>query len=104
MTRLLEPAPGRYDFGLSWDGPVLSSYALRWQPGEIAQVSVSPVALIGGLGMIAVAIGYAAHAFAQGGDLAYLLRGALGWGIGVGLKVAWATPINGPLLSALHMM
>ena len=101
VTRQLTPPPGRYDLGLVWDGPVLASYALRWQPGVIEQVKVSPVALIGGLGMIFVAIGYGAYSVANKLGVAYMLMGALSWGIAVGLKFAWAIPINGPLLKRL---
>ena len=102
VNTVVEPQPGRYDLGLIWDGPVLASYALRWQPGEIHQASVSPVALIGGLGMIIVAIGYVAYAIAKKLGVGYLLMGALAWAITVGLKFAWAVPINEPVLEALR--
>ena len=56
------PAAGEYKLGMAWDGPTEVQYALRWQPGEIEVPAISSLALMAGIGMIAVAAGFVAYA------------------------------------------
>jgi uncharacterized membrane protein YhfC len=87
---------GTYDLGLAWDGPLQLQFSLQWQPGkiEVPTVSVSPVALLPGLGMSAVALGFVIYAAVRRLGWGYLGLGALGWIVTVVLKFAWAIPVN----------
>jgi uncharacterized membrane protein YhfC len=74
----------------------------KWLPGitlgvlllVLATPTVSPVALLGGLGMIAVASGYVIYAGLRKLGWGYLGLGAVGWVVAVVLKFIWAIPIN----------
>ncbi len=102
VNTTLYPAPGAYTFGLAWDGPVqLAQYNLQWKPHSITVAQVSPLALLGGLGMIFVALGYSAYAALRRLGWGYLGLGALAWVITVVLKFVWAIPVNTPLYNAL---
>jgi uncharacterized membrane protein YhfC len=93
-TVVRPPEAGEYQLGLAWDGPVQASYSLQWKPGEIEVATVSPRALLGGSGMIAVAIGFVIYAALRKLGWGYLGLGALAWVVTVVLKFAWAIPIN----------
>lgn len=93
---------GEYQLGLAWDGPVQASYSLQWKPGEIEVGTVSPLALLGGSGMIGVAIGFVIYAVLRKLGWRYLGLGALAWMVTVMLKFAWAVPINRPLYDGLY--
>lgn len=57
-------------------------------------MELSPVSLVGGLGMIAVAIGFIAYALLRRLGWGYLLLGMLGWVLTVAVKFAFAIPVN----------
>jgi uncharacterized membrane protein YhfC len=63
-------------------------------------MALSPVALVGGLGMIAVALGFIAYALLRRLGWGYLLLGMLGWIVTVAVKFAFAIPVNPVVLNA----
>lgn len=89
--------PADYRLGLAWDGPVQMTYSLRWAPGQVEVPAVTPIALLGGIGMVLVGIGFIVFAAIRRMGWAYLGLGALAWVIAVVLKVAWAAAMNGPV-------
>ena len=90
-----------YDLVLNWPEAVQANYNLRWQPGAIDVPTISPVALIPGIGMIAVAIGYVVYTAVRKLGWDYLGLGAASWLISVVLKFIWAIPANTPVYEAL---
>ena len=94
------PEPGMYKLILAHDGPAKAKYSLEWMSGKIDIPTVSPVALIGGLGMIAVALAFVGYAAINKLGWRYLGLGALLWVVTVALKIAWAIPMN-PLVHSL---
>jgi uncharacterized membrane protein YhfC len=96
------PAAGDYQLGLAWDGPVSASYSLIWAPGEVEIPRVTPIALIGGLGMIAVAAGFVIYAALHRLGWRYLGLGALAWVVTVILKFVWALAFNQTVYAALQ--
>jgi uncharacterized membrane protein YhfC len=101
-TVVRPPESGEYQLGLAWDGPVQASYSLQWKPGEIEVATVSSRALLGGSGMIAVAIGFVIYAALRKLGWGYLGLGALAWVLTVVLKFVWAVPINPFVYNALY--
>lgn len=93
---------GDYRLGVAWDGPVRASFNLYYWPGEVAIPELSPIVLLGGLGMVLVALGYLVYALARKLNLKYVGLGALAWVVAVALKFAWAIPVNGPIMQALR--
>lgn len=93
------PKPGNYKLGLAWDGPVEARYSLAWKPGKIDIPVISPLALISGLGMIAVAMGFVVYTAAKKLGWGYLGLGALLWVVTVAMKIVWAILVNPPLHS-----
>jgi uncharacterized membrane protein YhfC len=92
---------GDYDLVVSWPEAVQASYNLRWQPGAIDVPTISPLALIPGIGMIAVAVGYVVYTAVRRLGWGYLGLGAASWLISVILKFVWAIPANAPVYEAL---
>lgn len=70
--------------------------------GDLAPAAVPPLALLSGIGMIVVALGFAAYAVRRQLGWGALALGALAWGVTVALKFAWAIPCNPPIYSAVH--
>lgn len=70
--------------------------------GDLAPGAVPPLALLSGIGMIVVALGFAAYAVRRQLGWGALALGALAWGVTVALKFAWAIPCNPPLYTAVH--
>jgi uncharacterized membrane protein YhfC len=102
MNTTLYPPPGEYQLGIAWEGAVQAAqYSLAWQPEPIEAPQVPPLALLSGVGMILVALGYVIYAGVRRLGWGYLGLGALGWGIAVALKFLWAIPINTPVHAAL---
>ncbi len=84
----------------------LSSMGLSWRgSGSLMMdvvaagdgAAVQPVAFLGGVGMILVALGFLAFAVWRRLPLRYVGWGALAWIGSVALKFAWAIPVNPPL-------
>jgi uncharacterized membrane protein YhfC len=101
-TVVRPPESREYQLGLAWDGPVKASYSLQWKPGEIEVASVSTLALLGGSGMIAVAVGFVIYAALRKLGWGYLGLGALAWAVTVVLKFAWAVPVNPSVYDGLY--
>ncbi|MFP4344382.1 MAG: YhfC family glutamic-type intramembrane protease [Anaerolineales bacterium] len=102
LNTTLFPPPGTYRYGMAWEGPVqLAQYSIAWKPFPIEVAEVRPIALLTGVGMVLVALGYIVYALVRKLGLAYLGLGALAWGLTVALKFAWAIPLNAPLYNAL---
>lgn len=95
------PAAGETQLGLAWDGPVAASYSLVWAPGKIEVTQVTPIALIGGLGMILVAAGFLIYAARHRLGWRYLGLGALAWILAIILKFVWALAFNQRIYTAL---
>ena len=92
---------GTYNLELTWPDAVQATYSLRWQPDKIEVPTITLVALVPGIGMMAVAVGYVVYAAMRKLGWRYLGLGALGWIIAVILKFAWAVPVNTPVYEAL---
>jgi uncharacterized membrane protein YhfC len=101
-TVVRPPEAGEYQLGLAWDGPVQASYSLQWKPGQVEVAAVSSRALLGGAGMIAVAIGFVIYAALRKLGWGYLGLGALAWVVTVVLKFVWAIPINSLVYNGLY--
>jgi uncharacterized membrane protein YhfC len=70
--------------------------------GDHAPATVSPLALLSGIGMILVALGFAAYVGRRRLGWGALALGAGAWGVTVALKFAWAIPFNPPIYSAVN--
>ena len=101
-TVVAPPAPGEYHLGLAWDGPVTASYSLTWRPGQVEVGQVSPIALLSGAGMIAVAAGFVIYAIWRKLGWRYLGLGALAWVVTIILKFVWAFAANRAVYDALY--
>jgi uncharacterized membrane protein YhfC len=96
------PAPGEYQLGLAWDGPVTASYSLTWRPGLVEIGQVTPIALLSGAGMIGVAVGFIAYAAWRKLGWRYLGLGALAWVVTIILKFVWALAANQAVYNVLY--
>jgi uncharacterized membrane protein YhfC len=92
---------GAYSLGLAWDGPVQAQYSLTWRPRAMEALIISPLVLAPGIGMILVALGFAAYVLHRRLGIRFLLVGALAWVVTVALKFAWAIPFNPMIYAAL---
>jgi uncharacterized membrane protein YhfC len=70
--------------------------------GDLVPTAVPALALLGGIGMILVALGFAAYAGLRQLGWGALGLGALAWGVTVALKFAWAIPFNPPIYTAVN--
>jgi uncharacterized membrane protein YhfC len=77
-------------------------YSLPFTTGELVPAIVPPLALLGGSGMILVALGFAAYVGLRQLGWGALGIGALAWGVTVALKFAWAIPFNPPIYTAIN--
>jgi uncharacterized membrane protein YhfC len=78
------------------------SHSSLFTVGNLAPAAVPPLALLGGIGMILVALGFAAYAGLRQLGWSALALGALAWGVTVALKFAWAIPFNLPIYTAVN--
>ena len=96
------PAAGEYQLRLVWDGPLQIQYALQWKPGQIEIPTISPLALMSGIGMTLAAVGFVVYLIViHQMDWKYLGLGAPAWIITVLLKLFWATAANPDVYSGL---
>lgn len=102
INTVVNPPAGEYTLRLAWDGPLTLQYALKWQPGAIVLPTLSPLILLGGIGMVLVAIGFVVYVAARRLGWGYLGLGAAAWVVAVALKFAWAVPLNAPVYNALE--
>lgn len=94
---------GAYQLGWQWDEPlVINNYSLEWKPGPIAAAGLTPLMLLGPLGMLAVAAAFILYAVRRTHDWRYLIFGGLCWAVTVALKAAWAVPTNPSIYRILH--
>jgi uncharacterized membrane protein YhfC len=101
-TVVTPSTPGEYQLGLAWDEPAQAQYALQWQPGPIEVPTISPLALMAGIGMVVVAAGFVVYAIAtRQMDWRYAGFGAAGWVIAVVLEYLWATQTHPIVYGAL---
>jgi uncharacterized membrane protein YhfC len=63
--------------------------------------TITPLAFLGGAGMIVVAIGYLVYVARRRLSGKYLALGALAWVVTVAVKFAWAIPLNPPIYHAI---
>jgi uncharacterized membrane protein YhfC len=96
------PTSGDHQLQLAWDGPARASYTLTWQPGPVEIGQVTPIALLGGLGMLAVGAGCIVYSAVRRLGWGYLGLGALAWLLTVALKSAWAIAANTTIYSGLQ--
>jgi len=96
------PRAGKYALGVVWDGAVTASYSLTWRPGTVEVPRVTAVALLGGLGMIVVAVAFVVYAAVRRLGWGYLGWGALGWVVAVALKFVWAILFNQVVYQGLY--
>ena len=92
---------GTYQLELTWPGAVQATYNLRWQPGNIEVPEIAPIALVPGIGMILVALGYVVYSAVRKLGWAYLGLGAVSWLVSVVLKFAWALSVNASVYETL---
>lgn len=96
------PEAGEYQLGLAWEGPIQLQYALKWMPGEIEVPTVPPLALMSGIGMTLVAVGFVVYLIVTHQmDWKYLGLGVPAWIITILLKLSWATAANPDVYSGL---
>ncbi len=93
---------GEYHLQIVWDGPVQGRYDLVWRRGALAAPVISPIALVDGVGMIAVGIGFVLWAMLGKRVWRYVILGGLFWLITVGLKLAFATGVNAAVYTSLR--
>ncbi|MGB8648241.1 MAG: YhfC family glutamic-type intramembrane protease [Anaerolineae bacterium] len=96
------PQAGSYKLGLAWDGAVQAQYSLIWKPHAVEVAAVSPLALMGSLGMILVGLGFCIYALYKRLGWKYLLLGMPFWFVTVALKFAWAIGANGAIYSQVN--
>jgi uncharacterized membrane protein YhfC len=103
VNTVIEPqTAGEYHLAMAWDGPAQIQYALRWSLGEIEVPTISPLALMAGIGMVVVAVGSVVYAIAtRQMDWKYAGFGAAGWVIAVVLEYLWATQTHPIVYGAL---
>jgi hypothetical protein len=83
-----------HQLGLAWDEGVDISYALGWQPGEFEQPAVEPIALLRGIGLVALAVAVVVYTGVRRLGWKHLGLGALVWvGVFV-LKFVVAGAVN----------
>jgi uncharacterized membrane protein YhfC len=98
---MIAQSTGVYHLGLAWEGAVKATYNLRWQPNKIEAPRIQPVALLEGLGMLLVALGFIAYVGIRRLGWRYLLVGAGFWVLTVVLKLVWASAGNSAIYAAL---
>lgn len=79
-----------------------SLHSLLLTSADLLPAAVSPLALLSGVGMIMVALGFAAYAGLRRLGWGALTLGGLAWGVSVALKFAWAIPFTPPIYAALN--
>ena len=103
-TTIRLPKAGAYQVRLVWTAPVQLSYSLTWQPHAISAPHLTPVALLPGLGMLGVALGFLIYARHCHAPWRYIAGGAAAWTGTVILKFAWAIPVNPGFYTALERL
>lgn len=95
VTRLIKtPHAGIFKLGLMWDGEVRAYYDLMWKPYAIEVPTISYVALLSGIGMLLVAVGFVFYGVRHSFSWLYLCWGGLAWIITVTFKFAIALKLN----------
>lgn len=93
---------GVYGLQMAWDEPVAVQYNVYTVPGEEVRIpQIQPVALLGGIGMVVVALGFYLYGATRKLGWRYMLLGGAAWMVTVALKFAWAIPFNSPIYAYL---
>lgn len=92
---------GAYQLELTWSDATQATYNVRWQPGEIETPEISALALIPGIGMIVVALGYILYTAIHSLGWSYLGLGAGSWIVTVVIKFIWALSANNTVYETL---
>jgi uncharacterized membrane protein YhfC len=92
---------GDYELAVAWDGPLSVDYDIFFVPGGVVLPVLSPLALIGGTGMMLVALGFIIYAAIRRLGWGYLGIGALAWVVTVAIKFVIAIPLNNPIYKLL---
>ncbi len=98
QSRYVPTMPGVYRMGAVWTDNTAATYDIIWR-----SVSLTPVALLGGLGMILVALVFVGYAASRRLGWAYMGLGALLWTGTVVIKFVLAIPINPLLYKAIYV-
>ena len=86
---------GEYRLFVAWDEAVTATFDLYMVPGEAVSVpAVKPAALLGGGGMLLVALAFLAYAGIKRLGWRYIGLGALAWVVTVAVKFLIAIPLN----------
>jgi uncharacterized membrane protein YhfC len=94
-------AKGEYLLVVAWDEPLTATFDLYMVPGEPVLIpEVKPAALLGGGGMIMVAVGFLVYGGVKRLGWRYIGLGALSWVVTVAVKFIIAIPLN-PILYKL---
>jgi uncharacterized membrane protein YhfC len=96
QSRYVPVTPGTYSMGAAWVANTTVTYDIVWR-----SVSLTPVALLGGLGMILVALLFVGYAASRRLGWGYIGLGALLWTCTVVVKFVLAIPLNPVLYQAL---
>ncbi len=98
QSRYVPVMPGTYSLGAVWADNTTGTYDIVWR-----SVSVTPVALLGGLGMILVALVFVSYAASRRLGWGYLGLGALLWTGTVVVKFVLAIPLNPVVYKAIYV-
>jgi uncharacterized membrane protein YhfC len=98
QSRYVPITPGTYSMGAVWAANTTVSYDIIWR-----SVSVTPLALLGGLGMILVALVFVSYAASRRLGWGYLGLGALLWTGTVVVKFLLAIPLNPVLYQRIYV-
>ncbi len=98
QSRYVPVTPGTYRMGAVWADNTRVTYDIVWR-----SVSLTPVALLGGLGMILVALVFVIYAASHRLGWGYMGLGALLWTGSVAVKFALAIPLNPVLYQAIYV-
>ena len=94
-------AQGEYLLVVAWDDALSATFDLYMVPGEPVSIpEVKPDALLGGGGMILVAVGFLVYGGVKRLGWRYIGLGALSWLVTVAVKFIIAVPLN-PILYKL---
>jgi uncharacterized membrane protein YhfC len=98
QSRYVPLTPGTYSLGATWAANTTVTYDIVWR-----SVSLTPVVLLGGLGMILVALLFVGYSASRRLGWGYIGLGALFWAGTVVIKFVLAIPLNPVLYNAIFV-
>ncbi len=96
--RYIPERPGIYRMGAVWAADTSATFDVLWR-----SITLMPIALLGGLGMILVALVFAGYTVSRRLGFGYMALGALLWIGTVVIKFVVATPLNPMLYQAIYV-